>query len=82
MGKSGKLPPLTGADFARMLRHDGWFEVKGGSHRNWRHPEKPGKAQTSDKWSGVKTGHQTFKGVLAQTGWSKKEAIAIYWDCR
>ena len=82
MGKRGPLPPLTGTDFVRMLRFDGWVEERGGSHRNWTHPTKPGTVQISDKWSGVKTSHFTFKGVLAQTGWSKKEATEIYWRSR
>jgi predicted RNA binding protein YcfA (HicA-like mRNA interferase family) len=83
MGKKGhKLPPLKSADFERMLRHDGWVEAKGGRHPNWEHPEKPGKAQLPENWTGVKTGHDTFKGILRQTGWSKDEAIALYWASR
>lgn len=82
MGRRGKLPPLTGSDFARMLALDGWYEVPGGSHRNWRHPTKRGKAQTSDKWTGVKPGHAAFKGLLAQTGWTKTDAIELYWKTR
>jgi predicted RNA binding protein YcfA (HicA-like mRNA interferase family) len=31
-------------DVARVLKRAGWVETKGkGSHRNFRHPDKPGK---------------------------------------
>jgi len=76
------LPPLKSSDFARMLRHDGWGETKGGRHPCWEHPTKPGKVQLPENWTGVKTSHDTFKGVLAQTGWSKQDAIRIYWESR
>lgn len=75
-------PPLTSADFARMLRHDGWIEVKGGRHPNWEHPTKRGKVQLPNNWTGVKPSHSTFKGILSQTGWSKQQAIRLYWESR
>jgi predicted RNA binding protein YcfA (HicA-like mRNA interferase family) len=76
------LPPLKSADIAKMLRFDGWYEVKGGNHPNWEHKTKPGKVQLPDYWTGVKTSHETFKGLLRQTGWSKADAIRLYWDSR
>ena len=76
------LPPLKSTDFARMLRFDGWHEVKGGRHPNWEHPTKAGKVQLPENWTGVKTGHDTFKGILRQTGWSKVDAIRLYWESR
>jgi predicted RNA binding protein YcfA (HicA-like mRNA interferase family) len=76
------LPPLKTSDFRRMLRHDGWHEVKGGNHPNWEHPTKPGKVQLPDYWTGVKTSHDAFKGILRQTGWSKQEASRLYWESR
>lgn len=80
--KHGPMPPLKSSDIRRMLRHDGWFEVKGGRHENWEHGSKPGKVQLSVDWSGVKIGSDPFKGLLRQTGWSKKDAIRIYWESR
>ena len=86
MAKPGRKnqppPPLKSSDFRRMLRHDGWNEIKGGSHPCWEHPTKKGKVQLPNNWTGVKTSHQTFKGLLAQTGWLKQEAIRIYWESR
>ena len=83
MGKHGrKLPPLTSADFARMLRKDGWAESKAGRHPNWTHPRKRGKVQLPNNWTGVKTSHDTFKGICVQAGWTKNDAIALYWASR
>jgi predicted RNA binding protein YcfA (HicA-like mRNA interferase family) len=65
-----------------MLRKDGWVEVKGGTHPNWEHSTKPGKVQLPNYWTGVKTSHDTFKGILRQTGWTKEEAISLYWSSR
>jgi predicted RNA binding protein YcfA (HicA-like mRNA interferase family) len=80
--RGASLPPLKSSDFERMLRFDGWYEVKGGRHPNWEHATKRGKVQLPDNWANVKTGHDTFKGILAQTGWSKADAIRIYWESR
>lgn len=83
-------PPLKSSDIEKMLRADGWQEVKGGTHPNWEHPTKPGKVQLphywtgvkTSYWTGVKTSHDTFKGILRQTGWTKADAIALYWSSR
>jgi predicted RNA binding protein YcfA (HicA-like mRNA interferase family) len=80
--KPPPLPPLKSSDFERMLRADSWYETKGGRHPNWEHPTKPGKVQLPDYWTGVKTGSNPFRGVLAQTGWTKTEAIRLYWESR
>lgn len=29
--------------------------------------------QMSSKWTGVKVGHQTFKGLVTQTGFNKEQ---------
>lgn len=81
-GNYPTLPPLKSSDFAKMLRHDGWFEVRGGTHPNWEHPERPGKVQLPNNWTGVRPGHETFRGILQQTGWLKKDAIRLYWESR
>jgi predicted RNA binding protein YcfA (HicA-like mRNA interferase family) len=77
-----RLPPLTSADITRMLRLDGWAEARAGRHPNWKHPTKPGKVQLPENWTGVKTSHDTFKGLLRQTGWTKADAIRLYWASR
>jgi predicted RNA binding protein YcfA (HicA-like mRNA interferase family) len=66
-----RLPPLEASDFLQMLSKDGWYEVKGGNHRNFKHPTKPGKAQVSMSWTGVKPGSGPWKGICAQTGWDR-----------
>lgn len=82
MSKGRRLPPLTTADVVRMLRYDGWLEVKGTTHRNFEHPTKPGKVQVSPGWVGVKPGSNPWRGLLAQTGWSKDELMRTYWASR
>lgn len=83
MAKRFRLPPLTTDDLERMLRHDGWFEVTGGGHRNFRHPEKPGKAQLSrSRQTGLKLGGQVMKGLKAQTGWSNDDIRQLYLQSR
>jgi len=73
-----RLPPLTAADFLRMLKADDWYEIAGGRHRNFKHPTKPGKVQVSGKWTGVKTGSLPFKGVCAQAGWTRDDVDRLY----
>lgn len=82
MGKGRRLPPLKTSYVVRMLRHDGWYEVKQTTHRNFRHPHKPGKVQVSPSWVGVKPGSNPWRGLLAQTGWTKTELERIYFDSR
>ena len=37
-------PPVRASEVVRKLLSDGWVETKGrGSHRNFKHPTKPGK---------------------------------------
>jgi predicted RNA binding protein YcfA (HicA-like mRNA interferase family) len=41
---NGALAMRTAIAIIRRLLEDGWLETKGrGSHRNFRHPKKPGK---------------------------------------
>lgn len=61
-----------------MLHADGWYEVPGGSHRNFKHPTKPGKAQVSMKWEGVKPGSAPWKGLRTQTGWTRADIERLY----
>jgi predicted RNA binding protein YcfA (HicA-like mRNA interferase family) len=75
-----RLPPLRASDILRMLRVDGWYEVKGGNHRNFRHPTKPGKAQVSEKWTGVKPSSKVWKGLCAQTGWTRRDIERLFFN--
>ena len=81
-GRHNPLPPLKSSDIERMLRADDWFETKGGRHPCWEHPTKSGKVQLPNNWVGVKTSSQAFKGICAQTGWTKAIATELYWASR
>lgn len=40
---------MKARDVIRILLADGWYEVDGrGSHRNFKHPTKPGKVTVSE----------------------------------
>lgn len=56
------------ADVLRMLREDGWYLVAiRGSHRQYKHPTKPGRVTLPGKPSGeLSTG--TLKSILKQSG--------------
>jgi predicted RNA binding protein YcfA (HicA-like mRNA interferase family) len=79
MAKGRRLPPLTAEDIVRMLLTDGWYEVEQTRHRNFRHPTKPGKAQVSAAWTGVKPGSDPWRGLRAQTGWTSAEMRELFW---
>jgi hypothetical protein len=73
---SGRLSsgPWTAADFDRMLRKNGWTVESEGPHTHYVHAARPGrKVQIDRKWTGVKVGHDPFKGVAEQTGYGRRE---------
>ena len=84
MGKRGrKLPPLTYADFRRVVLADGWRLVGGTKHENYEHPTKSGsKVSLDKKWENVKTGSWVFSSVLQQAGLSRAEFEELYWSTR
>lgn len=72
--------PFTAADFETALRLDGWEpepNQTGGGHTNWCHPTRPGKVQVDGKWNAVKPGHDPFKGIMRQGGYSKEELLKL-----
>lgn len=54
----------------RRLRNDGWFPVKtgGGSHRQFKHPTKPGKVTVAGRES-MDLDEGTRKNIFQQAGW-------------
>lgn len=59
------------------MRLDGWQPEAHGRHPCWRHPTRPGKVQIDEKWTAVKPGHDPFRGVAAQGGYSKAELLKL-----
>ena len=55
----------------RRLRADGWVRVATkGSHRQFKHPERPGRVTVSGKPSHtIPTG--TLKSIFRQAGWDE-----------
>lgn len=56
----------------RLLKEDGWYELPQGatSHRQFRHPTKPGKVTVPGKPS-EDMDRGTLKSIYAQAGWGK-----------
>jgi predicted RNA binding protein YcfA (HicA-like mRNA interferase family) len=70
--------PWTAHDFDRALKSDGWLVESPGPHTHYHHPDRLGrKVQVDTKWTGVKKGSFTFRGVAAQAGYSGKELQAL-----
>ncbi len=62
---------MTVREVIRRLKKDGWFQVKSkGGHRQFKHPEKPGRVTAWGKLS-----HTVPPGTLAsifkQAGWAE-----------
>ena len=59
-------------EILRLLMDDGWFLVATeGSHRQFKHPTKPGRATVSGH-SGDDIHPKTLKSILTQAGLIKK----------
>ena len=69
-GRKQPLPPLTSADFYRMLRFDGWVAVKGGLVIPAGSTRPSRKVQVPKNRTGVKIGHYV-QGHTASTGGRK-----------
>lgn len=57
-------------ELIKVLREDGWFEIHvgKGSHRNFKHPVKPGKVTVAYYGSGdIPKG--TLNSIKKQAGW-------------
>jgi predicted RNA binding protein YcfA (HicA-like mRNA interferase family) len=59
------------SEVLRRLRADGWVRVKSkGSHRQFKHPDRPGRVTVSGKPSHtIPTG--TLKSLFRQAGWDE-----------
>lgn len=60
---------MTFKEVIKRLREDGWIEKlprKKGSHRQFIHPEKPGKVTVPEHPGDIKSG--TLKSIERQTG--------------
>ncbi len=56
-------------DVLRRLRAEGWFRVKSkGSHRQFKHPDRPGRVTVSGK-PGHTIPEGTLKSIFKQAGW-------------
>ncbi|MXW94550.1 MAG: addiction module toxin, HicA family [Acidimicrobiaceae bacterium] len=60
--------PKTAREAIRTVERDGWFHVRTrGSHRQFRHPVKPGTV-TIPGPLGKELPEKTWKGILRQAG--------------
>lgn len=58
---------MTAREIIRLLKQDGWYEVnQEGSHRQFKHPSKPGKITVSIHAKDIKAG--TLNHILKQAG--------------
>ena len=57
-------------DLIKLLAADGWYEVKAnsGSHRQYKHPTKPGKVTVPFHGKGADIAPGTLKSVKKQAG--------------
>jgi predicted RNA binding protein YcfA (HicA-like mRNA interferase family) len=63
--------PIKVRDLITLLEKDGWaFVRQNGSHRQYRHPSKPGTVTVSGK-SSVEVPPGTLNSVLKQAGLKK-----------
>lgn len=69
--------PWTGSDIVRELRRVGYHPAKHGDHLNYVHPDRPGKVQVSGKWTGVKCSSVVYRGLMRQSGYTKKELLRV-----
>jgi predicted RNA binding protein YcfA (HicA-like mRNA interferase family) len=61
-------------EILRILRNDGWYlVVTEGSHRQFKHPNKPGRRQFLVI---LAMNPKTLKSILTQAGLSKKEGAS------
>jgi predicted RNA binding protein YcfA (HicA-like mRNA interferase family) len=64
--------PMKVAEILDLLRRDGWFEVaQRGSHRQFKHPNKPGRVTVAGKPSSDLT-IGTQMSIMKQAGLNKR----------
>jgi predicted RNA binding protein YcfA (HicA-like mRNA interferase family) len=60
--------PTKVREAIRLIERDGWYEVKSkGSHRQFKHPSKPGRVTIAGK-AGDDLAPKTFDSILRQAG--------------
>lgn len=69
--------PFDTSEIEAALGLDGWYRDVDGAHRNWRHPTRRGKVQTSSKWTSVRVGSPVWRGILLQSGYTKEQFLAL-----
>ena len=66
------MPPRV-REAIRMIEQDGWFRVRTkGSHRQYRHPEKPGRVTIAGN-PGKELDIRTWYSILDQAGLDRRE---------
>ena len=67
--------PMKVGEMIEWLRRDGWFEVaQRGSHRQFKHPTKPGRVTVAGKPSSDLAAG-TLMSILKQAGLSKPNTL-------
>lgn len=60
---------MTSQEVIRRLLRDGWVQVRSkGSHRQFKHPERPGLVTVPHPKRDLPTG--TLRSIFRQAGWS------------
>lgn len=71
MERSRVLPDRRRSNLTSLVQRDGWHQVKSkGGHRQFKHPEKPGRVTISGKESDD-LAPGTFDSILKQAGLKK-----------
>ncbi|MFZ0630823.1 MAG: type II toxin-antitoxin system HicA family toxin [Acidobacteriaceae bacterium] len=59
---------MKGRDVIRLIEQDGWYQIaQRGSHRQFKHPTKPGKVTVAGHPS-VEMARGTYNNILKQAG--------------
>lgn len=69
--------PFTASDFETAIKLDGWVPESQGPHSMWTHPTRRGKITIDRKWTGVRSGHDAFRGVATQGHYTPKELLRL-----
>jgi len=64
---------VTSRQIIKRLKKDGWYQVrsKGGSHKQFKHNEKPGRVTVPHPERDFPVG--TLKSIFEQAGWNWRE---------
>lgn len=60
---------MTVIEIIRLIEKDGWYLYKQrGSHKQYKHPSKPGKVTIPDHGKSIELEHNTVSSILKQAG--------------